>query len=81
MERLSTETTRKSLVATTLAFLPPVPKEAIKSSAHACSENGVKWFLFLFFDLRAVLRFASLSGLLAVPAFLESAEVFEATER
>jgi len=49
-------------------------------SAHACSENGVKWFLFLFFDFGAVLSFASLSGLFAVPAFLESAEVSEATE-
>ena len=31
MERLSTETARKSLAAATLAFLPPVPKEAINS--------------------------------------------------
>jgi hypothetical protein len=49
-------------------------------SAHACSENGVKWFLFLFFDLGAVLCFECLSKLLAVPAFLESAEVFEASK-
>ena len=33
MERLSTETARKSLAAATLAFLPPVPKEAINSPA------------------------------------------------
>jgi hypothetical protein len=49
--------------------------------AHACSENGLKWFLFLFFDLGAALRFASLFGLFAISAFLEPAEVFEATER
>jgi hypothetical protein len=33
MERLSTETARKSLAAATLAFLPHVPKEAINSPA------------------------------------------------
>jgi len=33
MERLSTETARKSLVGATLAFLPPMPKEAIISPA------------------------------------------------
>jgi hypothetical protein len=49
--------------------------------AHVCSEIGEKWFLFLFFDLGAVLSFAALFGLFAVSALLEPAKVLEATER
>jgi len=30
-----------------------------QNSAHACSEIGLKWFLFAFHDLRKVLGFVS----------------------
>jgi len=42
-------------------------------SAHAWFKNGVKWFLFLFYDLGAVLGFAFPLDLLAVSTLLEPA--------
>jgi hypothetical protein len=38
-------------------------------SAHACSENGLKWFLFAFCDLGADLGFALFLNSLPQPAF------------
>jgi hypothetical protein len=45
-----------------------------KKSAHVCSEIGVKWFLFAFYDLRTALDFAF------VPEFLAAASLFEPAE-
>jgi len=44
-----------------------------RPSAHACSENGLKWFLFGFQDLGAVLGFKS--RVAAVFALLEPAQM------
>jgi len=34
-------------------------ESAFATGAHACSEIGLKWFLFAIYDLRAVLEFIS----------------------
>jgi hypothetical protein len=47
--------------------------ERISNSAHAWSENGVKWFLFSFFDLGATLRFTALFRFFAVSTLFKSA--------
>jgi hypothetical protein len=57
-------------------------KRTFDGSAHACSEIGLKWFLFFAsWDLWAIFWGTALSGLFAVSAFLEPAEVPYAAER
>jgi len=42
-----------------------------KNSAHACSEIGLKWFLFALNDLETVLGFVSVLDLFGYFVFLE----------
>jgi hypothetical protein len=43
--------------------------ETRSSSAHACFEIGLKWFLFAFYGLGTVLAFEFVPEFLAQPAF------------
>jgi hypothetical protein len=45
--------------------------------APACCENGFKWFLFVFYDLGAVLSSAVSSVFFAVSPLLKPAKVFQ----
>jgi hypothetical protein len=45
--------------------------------APVCCKIGFKWYLFAFYDLKAILTPTVFSSFFAVSAFLKSAEVFQ----
>ena len=51
--------------------------EQLAPRAPACSKNGFKWYLFAFYDLKAILSIAVSPSLFAVSASLKSAEVLQ----
>jgi hypothetical protein len=54
-----------------------MPALSVEQRTPACCKNGFKWYLFAFYDLKAILSATVSPIFFAVSAFFKSTEVFE----